>query len=81
MPDISTSTTSIPFGSNLRIGYRLNGSVSPYTYVPYYPSFNELPYTFSVPTSGTWQIEYTVVCAWCEGPIKYSSPDTTLVTV
>jgi hypothetical protein len=79
--DISTSSTSIPFGTNLRIGYRTNGSIAAFTYVPYYPSFNELPYTFTVPTAGEYEIEYTVVCNACVGAARYSEPETTVVTV
>lgn len=81
MPFISTSATSIPFGTNLRIGYRLNGSLSAFTYISHYPSYDELPYQFSVPISGEYEIEYTVVCNSCTGTAKYSDPETVIVTV
>jgi hypothetical protein len=80
MPFISTSATSIPFGTNLKIGYRVYGSTSAYTYVSEYPSYDELPYTFYVPSTGDWEIEYTVICSSCNGN-KYSDPETTIVTV
>lgn len=78
--DVQTGTTAIAFGSVLRIGYRLYGSVGPYTYITPYPTANELPYTFSLPAAGTWQIEYTELCQTCGGG-KFSDPVTVIVTV
>jgi len=80
MPSISTYSTAIPFGSNLRIGYRAAYSVSGFAYINHHPSYDELPYTFDVPTSGMWEIEYTVLCPSCSGN-TFSDPVTTLVTV
>lgn len=80
MPDVSTGTTSINYGSTLRIGYRIYGSTSPYTYLGYFPNYNELPYTYTLPTSGTFQIEYTQICPSCSAN-KYSEPEITIVTV
>lgn len=80
MPDVSTGATTIPLGSNLRIGYRLNGSTSAYTYVSTLPESEDLPFTFTVPTMGEWEIEYTVICNSCSGNV-YSSPETAIVTV
>lgn len=79
--DISTSSTTIPFGTNLRIGYRLYGSTAAFTYITHYPSYDELPYTFSVPNPGQYEIEYTVACPGCSGAAKFSDASTTVVTV
>lgn len=73
MPDASTGTTTIKFGSVLRIGYRPFGSTAAFTYILSYPGPNDLPYTFTVPTAGTWEIEYTEICSSCANN-KYSTP-------
>jgi hypothetical protein len=80
MPYISTESTSIEFGTSLRIGYRIYGSITPFNYLSYYPSYNELPYTFEVPSVGIWEIEYTQLCSSCSGT-GYSDPQTTVVTL
>lgn len=80
MADVNTGSTSIPFGATLKIGYRVYGSSGPYTYLTYFPNYNELPYTFEVPTSGIWQIEYTTICPSCSGS-GYSAPETYIITV
>lgn len=81
MPQASTSSTSIPFGTYLRIGYRLQGSASAFTYLTHYPSYDELPYVFTMPASGTYEVEYTVVCNQCTGNAKYSEAEIAIVTV
>lgn len=78
--EVSTGTTAISFGSVLRIGYRVYGSTGPYTYLTDFPTLNELPYTFSLPSANTWQIEYTELCQTCSGG-TYSDPETAVVTV
>lgn len=80
MPTICTGSTSVPFGASLKIGYRLNGSTNPYTYVAHTPTSNELPYNFFVPTSGDYQVEYSTLCVICTGS-QFSDPETTYVTV
>lgn len=75
----NTGSTSIPFGATLRIGYRLYGSTDPYTYLSYYPSYNELPYSYSLPV-GNIQVEYTTICPSCSGS-NYSPPQTTVLNV
>lgn len=80
MANISTGSTSIPFGTTLRIGYRINGSTSPFTYVVTHPQYDELPYIFTVPSAGEWEIEYTVICNSCSGNL-YSTNYTTVVIV
>ena len=79
MASVSTGSTSINFGATLRIGYRTYGSTSPFTYLGYFPSYNELPYTFTL-SSGTWEIEYTQICPSCSIP-NYSASSTTVITV
>ncbi len=80
MGAISTGTTNIKFGSSLRIGYRQAYSASAFTYVATHPSYDQLPYSFSVPTPGLYEIEYTEVCPNCSGGI-YSDPVIVVVNV
>ena len=80
MADISTGSTMIDFGSHLRIGYKVHGSIDPFTYIVHLPGYDELPYVFSVPGVGIWDIEYSEVCPSCSLPI-YSTPVQTIVTV
>jgi hypothetical protein len=69
-----TINSSIPYGSNLRIGYRVTNSGNSFQYLDSYVSFNNLPYTFSVPdTAGTYDIELTVICPNCSLG-TYSTP-------
>jgi hypothetical protein len=81
MPDLKTGTTTIKFGSVLQISYRLTGSAGPYTQVPHYPGPNELPYTFSVPTAGTWDIQLIEICPTCANANKFSEPVIVTVSV
>lgn len=79
MATVSTGSTSIQFGNNLRIGYRASGSLGAFTYLNYYPEFNELPYQFTL-GAGDWEVEYTEVCSTCEGK-KYSVPQVVNITI
>lgn len=76
----STGSTTINYGSSLRIGYRAAFSSSAFTYITHYPTYNELPYQFTLPSSGQWEIEYTELCPSCSGS-SYSEPITTLITI
>lgn len=78
--EANTGSTSISFGTNLRIGYRTYGGITPFTYLTHFPTYNELPYTFNLPGPGVWEIEYSVICAGCSGS-TYSAPDTVVVTI
>ncbi len=80
MPTFNTGSTSIDYGATLRIGYRMYGSASAFTYIVNYPSSEELPYTVNLPTAGTYEIEYTQVCPNCSGN-RYSEPELVIVTV
>lgn len=74
MPSIEFNY-SIPFGSSLRVGYRLAGSAGPYAYVPIFPSYNDSPYTLGVPLVTLYEIELTTLCPSCSG----STPSDTYV--
>lgn len=78
--EMNTGSTAIKFGSTLGIGYRIYGSISGFTPHTHYPSYNELPYTFSLPSAGVWEIEYTEICPNCSGN-KFSIPETAVVTI
>ena len=78
--EVNTGSTTIEFGRTLRIGYRTYGSAGSFSYLSYFPSYNELPYTFNLPSAGAWEIEYTQACTTCSGAL-YSDPATTVVTV
>lgn len=78
--EANTGSTAIKFGSSLRIGYRTYGSTTPFTYFSYFPSYNQLPYTYNLPFSGVWEIEYSEICPSCSGSI-FSSGETTIVTI
>lgn len=80
MPNVSTGTTMIKFGSHLRIGYRASGSVSAFIYFPQFYSQDQLPVVFVVPSAGSWEIEYTEVCPNCSGGI-YSNAEIITVVV
>jgi hypothetical protein len=79
MATVSTGSTTIQFGSNLRIGYRAQGSLSPFTYLLFYPAFNDLPYEFTLEI-GDWEVEYTEVCKSCEN-LKYSTPQVVNISI
>lgn len=68
-----TVNYTIPFGSSIRIGYKVASSSDPYTYLNNYPSYNQSPYTFAVPL-GAYQVELTSICASCSGGL-YSDPE------
>lgn len=79
MATVSTGSTTIQFGSNLRIGYRPQGSTGAFIYLPYYPEFNDLPYQFTLGV-GDWEVEYTEICKSCDN-LKYSNPQTVNITI
>jgi len=64
---------SAPVGSVVRIGYKLVSSGDPYTYLTYYPTYNQSPYSIGGVSIGAYQVEVTTVCNNCNGPI-YSDP-------
>ena len=64
---------SAPVGSVVRIGYKLISSGDPYTYLNYYPTYNESPYSIGGLPIGGYQVEVTTICNNCNGP-TYSDP-------
>lgn len=78
--ECNTGATSIEFGATLRIGYRIYGSGGPFGYLSHLPDYNELPYTFSLPSAGIWDIEYTQICPSCSGS-NYSDPEVVTVAI
>jgi hypothetical protein len=81
MPNLTTGTTTIKYGSVLQISYRLVGSAAAFTPVLHYPGPNELPYTFSVPTTGTYEVQLVEVCSTCSNANKFSEPVIVTVSV
>lgn len=79
MASVSTGSTTIQYGSTLRIGYRPQGSTGVFTYLSTYPGFNDLPYTFTLGT-GLWEVEYTEICPAC-GDLKFSAPVTVNISI
>lgn len=80
MANISTGTTSIAYGSVLRIGYKATGSASAFTYINTFPSPDMLPYTYVVPLTGGVDIEYTEICPNCSGN-TYGDPQVITITI
>lgn len=78
--EVNTGSTSVEFGATLQISFRQFGSGSPFTPIAHFPGYNELPYTFNMPSAGVWEIQYAQICASCSGS-KYSAPETVQVTV
>jgi hypothetical protein len=68
-----TINYSIPFGSSIRIGYRIQASSDPFTYVPGFPSYNDSPYTINGLALGNYEVELTTICPNCSGGI-FASP-------
>ena len=60
---------SIPYGASIRIGYRIQNSSSPFTYVNGFPSFNDSPYTIGSLAQGNYEVELTTICPNCSGGI------------
>jgi hypothetical protein len=61
-----TVNMSIPYGATLRVGYRITNSGNAFTYVDPFPTYNDLPYTFSVAdTAGTYDVQLTTICPNC----------------
>lgn len=72
-------TYTIPFGSNLRVGYKPAGAASPYTYLNVFPGAEDSPYTIVIP-AGFYDVQLSTICPNCSGN-NYSDPFVTQVTV
>jgi hypothetical protein len=64
---------TVPFGSAVRIGYKITASVGDYTYVNYYPSYNQSPYIVSGVPLGVYDVQLNTVCQTCSGG-QFSDP-------
>lgn len=74
-----TITYSIPFGTNLRIGYKAFNSAAAYTYLNTFPGPSDSPFSFTL-ASGDWDIETTTICPNCSGN-TFSDPVVSTVSV
>lgn len=68
-----TVNYSVSFGASIRIGYRPQGSSTPFTYVTQYPTYNDSPYTISGLPLGVYEVELTTICPNCTGGV-FSQP-------
>ncbi len=68
-----TIQATIPFGSSLRVGYRLVASSDPFTYISDYLTSDDLPYDITSLASGLYEVELTTICPNCAGS-TYSDP-------
>lgn len=64
-----TINYSIPFGSSIRIGYRIQSSSSAFTYLTSYPNYNDSPYVISGLPVGNYEVELTTICPNCTGGV------------
>ncbi len=69
----------LEFGQSSRIGWKINGSAGPYTYLNSFPGPDDMPFTFILP-AGTYDIEVSTICPNCSGNI-YSDPEVKTVVV
>jgi hypothetical protein len=68
-----TINYTIPFGSSLRVGYKIVGSLSDYTYVNFYPDYNSSPYIVGGLALGAYEVQLNTVCLNCAGSL-FSDP-------
>jgi hypothetical protein len=66
MASISVNYT-VPFGASVRIGYKIASSVGDYTYLNYYPTYNQSPYTIAGLALGVYQVQVNTICPTCTG--------------
>lgn len=64
---------SIPYGSSIRIGYRLANTENPFVYINSFPTFEDSPYTITGISPGNYEVETTTICPNCSGGI-FSDP-------
>lgn len=64
----------IPFGTSIRIGYRVQNSLSPFTYVMPFPSYAQTPFYIQDLPLQQYEVELTSVCPNCSGA-NYGSPE------
>ena len=64
-----TINYTIPFGSNVRVGYRVQNSSSPFTYVSPFPSYADSPFVISGLPVNNYEVELTTICPNCSGGV------------
>jgi len=60
---------SIPFGASIRIGYRVQNSSTPFTYVNPFPDYTQSPYTIGGLAQNNYEVELTTICPNCSGGV------------
>lgn len=58
---------TIEFGKSLRVGYRVQNSGNPFTYVTPYPTYADSPYFINGLPLQQYEVELTPVCPNCSG--------------
>lgn len=64
---------TVEFGHSVRIGYRVQNSSNPFTYVSPYPGYADSPYYIQGLPLQQYEIEITAVCPNCSGA-DFGSP-------
>lgn len=64
-----TINYSIPFGASIRIGYRVQNSSNPFTYLTNFPTYNDSPYVISGIPANNYEVELTTICPNCTGGV------------
>lgn len=75
-----TINYTIPFGASLRVGYRTQGSSSPFSYLSQFPTYNDSPFTFSGLPESLYEVEITAICPNCGGGV-FSAPEVFPATI
>jgi hypothetical protein len=68
-----TVNYAVAFGASVRIGYKLTSSTGDYTYLNFYPSYNQSPYTITGIPLGVYEVQINTICPTCSGGI-FSDP-------
>lgn len=65
-----TINYSIPFGASIRIGYRIQNTSTPFTYIDTFPTYNDSPFTISdLAANNNYEVELTTICPNCSGGV------------
>jgi hypothetical protein len=64
---------TIPFGTSIRIGYRLRNTSNPFVYINPFPNYSQSPYNIEDLPLGDYEVELTSVCPNCTGA-NYGDP-------
>jgi len=63
-----TVNYTIPSLTSIRIGYRISGSSTPFTYVAPNPTYLDSPYLIDGIPAGDYELELTTICSNCSTP-------------